>query len=79
MYALPGETRASNKGAPIKDGGVKIIWGLITLVIPNHKARHRNKASGLVLKYELHYIQNRWYSVYRPRYRRLMQRLKLRK
>lgn len=48
----------------------------LTVVIPNNKARHRAKASGFVLKYELAYLRNRWYVELKPRIKRFINKNK---
>jgi hypothetical protein len=78
MSEQHGATPVSNRGGG-KDGRGRTPMPGITLLIPNYKAKHRSKGQGIVWKYELNYWQNRWYVVGRPRYRRLMQRIGLRK
>jgi hypothetical protein len=78
MCELTGETHDLNRGCN-KDGrGILSVRG-ITLLIPNYKAKHRSTGKGMVWKYELRYLQNRWYTHGRPRYRRIMKALGLRK
>lgn len=79
MSVLPGETHDSNRGTPKQRRGVLAMVPALTLLLPNYKAKHRSRGAGIVLKYEIHYLQNRWYVVGRPRYRKIMQRLGLRK
>ena len=78
MSEQHGATPASNRGQD-KDGRGTQYRVHYTLLIPNYKAKHRSKGNGIVWRYEWHYIQNRWYTVGRPAYRRLMTRLGLRK
>jgi len=79
MLEQPGATPASNRGTD-KDGrGRRTAVPIVSIILPNLKAKHRSTGDGINWKYEIHYIQNRWYAEYRPKYRKLMQRLKLRK
>jgi hypothetical protein len=85
MSELHGEIHASNRGRT-KDGsgrgtgrGMPHLIKYTTLIIPNYKAKHRSKGDGIVWRYELHYIQNRYYAEYRPRIRRILKAMKLRK
>jgi hypothetical protein len=79
MYARPGETHASNRGVAKQRRGVYRRLPYLTLLLPNTKARHRMHGHRVAWKYQIAYIQNRWYAEYRPVYRRLMTKLKLRK
>jgi hypothetical protein len=79
MYALPGATQDSNRGVAKQRRGVYRRMPALTLLLPNFKAKHRQPGHRVAWKYQIAYIQNRWYAEYRPGYRRIMQRLKLRK
>lgn len=79
MCALPGETHASSSRVPKQRRGVLRRVPALTLVLPNTAAKHRHKRHRTTWKYQIAYIQNRWYAQYRPRYRKLLQRMNLRK
>jgi hypothetical protein len=79
MSVPPGATPGSNRGrGRDKDGRGKAI-PVVTMFIPNWKARHRSTGQGTVWRYELHYWQNRYYVVARPRIRVILKALGLRK
>jgi hypothetical protein len=80
MYARHGETPGSNRGRVAKTVGAMLRrLPMLSLIIRNPNARHRMPNKWVPLEYRLAYLQNRWYAEYRPKYRRVMQLLKLRK
>jgi hypothetical protein len=80
MCVPHGATPGSNRGRGSKDGwGILRRVPLLTLIVKNRNAKHRMNNKWVPMEYRLAYLQNRWYAQYRPKYRKLMQRLNLRK